>query len=188
MTFEEYEVNRLNETNKGKYVICESREGFGSRMFIRTVTNIFTDGMRKKGWWDTFTLSTHKVSLGLWLCSVVEYRLDKNNYINLIVEPITPMPELKFHVLFGNLDGTWNSPAVELMVGINFISQYISYSSFRDPNVDELIKRYIATGEPMDKAGAYGIQGKGAVLVKEISGDYNNVVGLPLAKVYRNLY
>jgi septum formation protein len=54
-------------------------------------------------------------------------------------------------------------------------------------NSDELIKRYIATGEPMDKAGAYGIQGKGAVLVKEIKGDYNNVVGLPLAKVYRAL-
>ena len=55
-------------------------------------------------------------------------------------------------------------------------------------NSPELIRKYIATGEPMDKAGAYGIQGKGAVLVKEIKGDYNNVVGLPLAKVYRSLY
>ena len=56
------------------------------------------------------------------------------------------------------------------------------------PLSDEEIEEYIHTNEPMDKAGAYGIQGKGAVLVKEISGDYNNVVGLPLAKVYRNLY
>ena len=55
-------------------------------------------------------------------------------------------------------------------------------------NSDELIREYISTGEPMDKAGAYGIQGRGAVLVKEIAGDYNNVVGLPLAKVYRVLY
>ena len=55
-------------------------------------------------------------------------------------------------------------------------------------NSKELIEAYIATGEPMDKAGAYGIQGKGAVLVKEIKGDYNNVVGLPLARVYRYLY
>ena len=54
-------------------------------------------------------------------------------------------------------------------------------------NSAELIRAYIATGEPMDKAGSYGIQGRGAVLIKEIRGDYNNVVGLPLARVYREL-
>ena len=55
-------------------------------------------------------------------------------------------------------------------------------------NSPEQIRAYIASKEPMDKAGAYGIQGLGAVLVKEICGDYNNVVGLPLARVYRELY
>ena len=49
------------------------------------------------------------------------------------------------------------------------------------------IKHYIATGEPMDKAGAYGIQGKGMVLVKSINGDYYNIVGLPVARVLRML-
>ena len=45
------------------------------------------------------------------------------------------------------------------------------------------IKRYIATGVPMDKAGAYGIQGKCAIYIEKIDGDYNNVVGLPVARL-----
>lgn len=46
---------------------------------------------------------------------------------------------------------------------------------------------YVATGEPMDKAGAYAIQGKGGFLVERVSGSYTNVVGLPLAKLTRAL-
>ncbi len=52
---------------------------------------------------------------------------------------------------------------------------------------DELLEWYVATGEPMDKAGAYGIQGKGALLVDRIQGDYWNVVGLPLYKLEQTL-
>ena len=47
----------------------------------------------------------------------------------------------------------------------------------------EEITRYIATGEPMDKAGAYGIQGRGALFVAHLDGDYFNVMGLPLCRL-----
>lgn len=58
--------------------------------------------------------------------------------------------------------------------------------TFRDFAEDELAA-YLATGEPLDKAGAYGIQGLGRALVSGISGDYFNVVGLPVARLLREM-
>ena len=55
------------------------------------------------------------------------------------------------------------------------------------PISDEEIRWYVKTGEPMDKAGAYGIQGRAAIFVKGIQGDYNNVVGLPVGRLYQEL-
>lgn len=49
------------------------------------------------------------------------------------------------------------------------------------------IEAYVNSGEPMDKAGAYGIQGKCAIHIEKILGDYNNVVGLPVARIYQEM-
>ena len=64
----------------------------------------------------------------------------------------------------------------------------ISFSESTDvsfyPVSDEEIRTYIASGEPMDKAGSYGIQGGFGIYVKEIRGEYTNVVGLPVGRLF----
>lgn len=55
------------------------------------------------------------------------------------------------------------------------------------PMGEEEIKAYVATGEPMDKAGSYAIQGVFAAYIEGICGDYNNVVGLPVGRLYQEL-
>lgn len=57
---------------------------------------------------------------------------------------------------------------------------------FRELTHDEIVE-YVNTGEPMDKAGGYGIQEQGAILVEKIEGDFYTIVGLPLVKVYQAL-
>ena len=55
------------------------------------------------------------------------------------------------------------------------------------PMTDEEIEAYVKSGEPMDKAGAYGIQGLFARFIRRIEGDYNNVVGLPVGRLYQEI-
>lgn len=79
----------------------------------------------------------------------------------------------------------------EQAVAVDNGSHIINFAEKTDvhvcPMTEAQIRSYVETGEPMDKAGAYGIQGRFAVWVKGISGDYNNVVGLPLGRVCREL-
>ena len=76
---------------------------------------------------------------------------------------------------------------VTVIRGEGCISQFErSLVRFRKLEEEE-IRRYIATGEPMDKAGAYGAQGRGALFVEHIEGDFFNVMGLPLCRLGKML-
>lgn len=70
-------------------------------------------------------------------------------------------------------------------------AMYATFSECTDVTMysmtEEEIKRYVDSGEPMDKAGAYAIQGLCAAYIQGICGDYNNVVGLPVGRVYQEL-
>lgn len=77
-----------------------------------------------------------------------------------------------------------------IMDGSEYLFAEQSFVEFAqaDEYQRELIEKYISTNDPYDKAGGYGIQGGGALLVKEVQGDYFNVVGMPVMKVARKLY
>lgn len=80
-----------------------------------------------------------------------------------------------------------------VFTGVTLVSDQGTVSFYEETEVEfyemseEEIQGYIASGEPMDKAGSYGIQGKAAAFIKGIRGDYYNVVGLPVARVLKNL-
>lgn len=72
---------------------------------------------------------------------------------------------------------------VSVRRGAQYESFAVSTRVYFRPCSDAELRAYIATGEPMDKAGAYGIQGRGALFVAHLDGDYFNVMGLPLCRL-----
>ncbi len=80
----------------------------------------------------------------------------------------------------------------QVMTGVTVLgSKSCSFTEVTDIHFRKLspeeIRRYVATGEPMDKAGSYGIQGGGALFAEKMVGDYYNVMGLPVCRLYQAL-
>ncbi len=91
--------------------------------------------------------------------------------------------------MLGKLSGKTH----KVITGVSIISpeKEISFADTAEveffPLDENDIMTYVASGEPMDKAGAYGIQGKGAKFIKRINGDFYTVMGLPCGRLYREL-
>ena len=83
-----------------------------------------------------------------------------------------------------------------VITGVSLVSEEKTVSFYEESEVifndmddyqEELIKEYADTKEPYDKAGAYGIQGKGSLLIKKLNGDFYNVMGLPVSRLAKEL-
>ena len=89
----------------------------------------------------------------------------------------------KSHQVYTGVTLAWKSKDISPM--------YFTFSECTDVTMyvmtEEEIRKYVDSGEPMDKAGAYAIQGLCAAHIQGICGDYNNVVGLPVGRVYQEL-
>lgn len=92
-------------------------------------------------------------------------------------------------MLQGNTHQVYTGVCALIRVG----EKWMPYTFYESTDVsfypvsDQEIREYILTGEPMDKAGSYGIQGLFGIYVKGICGDYNNVVGLPVARLFHEM-
>ena len=97
-----------------------------------------------------------------------------------------PTSEEEAVAFLKRLSGAWHT----VITGFSLLIEGRVISSFEESRVKfkrltrEEIEWYVSTGEPLDKAGAYGIQGKGALFVERIEGDFFNVMGLPIGKIY----
>lgn len=102
-----------------------------------------------------------------------------------------PEDERQAREMLGLLQGRVHQVYTGVAIILAGMGKSLTFSERTDvavyPMDDTEISRYVSGGEPMDKAGAYGIQGYGSVLVEGISGDYYNVMGLPVCRLGRML-
>ena len=101
-----------------------------------------------------------------------------------------PLDEADARSMLQRLSGRWH----EVLTGVALVRAGVEPQSIVAHQTtrvrfaalsDEEIRWYAATGEPMDKAGAYAVQGRAALFIEQIEGEYYNIVGLPVRLVYR---
>ena len=100
---------------------------------------------------------------------------DENHAVNMLMSLAGKTHSVKTAFCLSN----WNAN----VSCCEIVETEVTFTDFSE----EFVHSYVATGEPMDKAGAYGIQNIGGMFVKKINGSYSNVVGLPMAELVNSL-
>lgn len=122
----------------------------------------------------------HAVSLGADTIVVIDEEIlgkprDKNNALDMLSRLVG-----RSHEVITSCCMVWP----ERQITVEFSASSFVWLAEQDPDV---LKAYVATKEPLDKAGSYAVQGIGAFMVERIEGSYSNVVGLPVDKVIKYL-
>jgi septum formation protein len=106
-----------------------------------------------------------------------------------------PRDALQAEKMLLQLSGKWHDVYTGVCIKINWDESHSQKMYFCERTrvkfrkiPIEVIRKYIASGTPFDKAGGYGIQDEGSVFVEQIAGDYYNVMGLPLGRIWELLY
>jgi len=122
----------------------------------------------------------HAVSLGADTIVVLDGEIlgkprDENHALNMLSRLVG-----RSHKVITSCCIVWP----EKQITVEFSASSFVWLAEQDPGV---LRAYVATGEPLDKAGSYAVQGIGAFMVERIEGSYSNVVGLPVDKVIKYL-
>jgi len=131
-------------------------------------------------------IAHHKAKNISHLCQKDDIIIAADTLVYLDAVPIgKPKDEADAAAILRRLSGRRHSvyTGIALLRGSKYVTSAQQTDVFFRELSDEEISAYIKTGEPMDKAGAYGAQGRAAIFVERIEGDFFNVMGLPLCKL-----
>ena len=135
-------------------------------------------------------ISRKKADAAALLCTLDEIVITADTMVFLDDQRLgKPVDEAAALRMLTDLQGRHHTvcTGVPVRQGDKILTESESTEVYFRPATEEELLAYIATGEPMDKAGSYGVQGKGSLLVEKLNGDFFNVMGLPVLRLSRML-
>ena len=135
-------------------------------------------------------ISRKKAEAAVQLCSEDEIVITADTMVFLDDQRLgKPVDEADALRMLTNLQGRHHTVCTGVTVrqGSHSLTESETTEVYFRPATEKELLAYIATGEPMDKAGSYGVQGKGSLLVERLNGDFFNVMGLPVLRLSRML-